>query len=126
MTLEQQKKLAAHIFRILKISDISFPIGRTNKGDLSLKFTKDKEGFEVILDAVPLNEKEYDNRELKSILTKYLFDSELTFTSTTSAGVSWNSAQTAQIQEASAQDKQIEANTQEKKKRGRPKGSKNT
>lgn len=74
MTLEQQKKLAAHIFRILKVNDISFPIGRTNKGDLSLKFTKDKEGFEVILDAVPLNEKEYDNRELKSILTKYLFD----------------------------------------------------
>lgn len=76
MTVEQQQKLATHIFRILKVTDISFPIGRTNKGDLSLKFTKDKEGFELILDAVPLNEKEYDNRELKSIITKYVFDKE--------------------------------------------------
>lgn len=76
MTLQEQQKLANHIFRILKVTDISFPIGRTNKGQLEIKFTKDKEDFEIILDAVPLNEKDYDNRELKSIVNKYLFDSE--------------------------------------------------
>lgn len=99
MTLEQRTKLAAHIFRLLKVTDIVFPIGRTNKGNLSLQFSKDKETFEVILDAVPLSMNEYDNRELKSILTKYLFDNEIFTSHTTSISIL--------------------------KKKGRPKGSKN-
>lgn len=73
MTLEQQQRLATIIFRILKVPDISIPVGLTQKGQLSLRFSKDKVDFEVLLDSVPLNEKEYDNRELKQTLEKYIY-----------------------------------------------------
>lgn len=74
MTLDQQNKLAAHLQRLLKVRNISFPIARTEKGELSIKYTKDQEGYELILDAVPLDQKDYDNRELKLLLEKYLFE----------------------------------------------------
>lgn len=74
MTLQEQGKLAEHIIRILKVRHISFPIGLTEKGNLSIKYVKDEPGYQIILDAVPLDQKDYDNRELKAMLEKYLFE----------------------------------------------------
>lgn len=68
------QKVANGVFRLLKVNSISYPIGRTEKGDLAIRYTKDKEGWEILLDSVPLNEKEIDNRELKAILMKYLYE----------------------------------------------------
>jgi len=81
MTLENQQKLANHIFRLLKVNELSIPIGRTNKGELAIKFRDGKDDFEVLLDSVPLSTKDIlnddNNIELKGLLEKYLFDSPL-------------------------------------------------
>lgn len=78
MTIENQKKLNAHIFRLLKVNEIVIPIGRTNKGNLGLKFQANSDDFEIMLDAVPLSTKnmleDENNIELKRMLEKYLFD----------------------------------------------------
>lgn len=76
MTTEQRKKFSAHIQRLLKVRRVSFPIANTEKGPLSLTYTKDAQDFEIILDAVPLNMNDYDNRELKAMAEKYLFEKE--------------------------------------------------
>lgn len=85
-SLENQKKLSKHIFRLLKVNEIVFPIGRTNKGNLGLKFTDNSEDFEIYLDAVPLSTKDVlndeNNIELKKMLEKYLFDTKLVTAST--------------------------------------------
>lgn len=77
MELNSQKKLVAHICRLLKVTEIVFPIGRTNKGNLGLKFQAGQEDFDIMLDAVPLSTKDMlvddNNIELKGILEKYLF-----------------------------------------------------
>lgn len=78
MTLEKRKKLAAHIQRLLKVRRVSFPIANTEKGPLSLIYTKDAPDFEIVLDAVPLSMNDYDNRELKAMVEKYLFEEEIT------------------------------------------------
>lgn len=81
MTLDTQKKLVKHIFRLLKVNEIIIPIGRTNKGNLGFKFTQNSEDFEIYLDAVPLSTKDIladdNNIELKKILEKYLFGDEI-------------------------------------------------
>lgn len=76
MTLSESKKLAEHIMRLLKVRNVSFPIAHTEKGPMSIKYTKDQDNYEIVLDAVPLDQKAYDNRELKSILEKHLFVAE--------------------------------------------------
>lgn len=76
MTLAKTQKLAAHIYRLLKVKELSFPIGRTDKGDLNFRFRKDQDDYEIVLDAVPLNMSETDHTELKGLLEKYLFDKE--------------------------------------------------
>lgn len=76
MDEENSLKLANHIFRLLKVNSISIPVGKTDKGDLAIKYTKDKDDYEILLDSVPQDEKQYDTRELKSILTKYLYEDE--------------------------------------------------
>lgn len=77
MNLEEQKKLANHIIRLLKVRTVSFPIGTTDKGLLSLKYTEGQEGYEIVLDAVPLSTdsvvNDENNIELKGMLEKYLF-----------------------------------------------------
>lgn len=77
MNLEEQKKLANHIIRLLKVRTVSFPIGTTDKGNLSLKYTEGQEGYEIVLDAVPLTTdsimEDENNIELKGMLEKYLF-----------------------------------------------------
>lgn len=81
MTLSEQTKFAAHIQRLLKVSSVSFPIARTEKGNLEVMFTKDQEGYTILLDAVPqkaediLNDE--NNIELKRAIQRYFFDQEL-------------------------------------------------
>lgn len=79
MELRNQKKLVNNIFRLLKVNEIVIPIGRTNKGNLGIKFSANQEDFEIYLDAVPLSTKslleDENNIELKNVLDKYLFDS---------------------------------------------------
>lgn len=75
MTLHEAQKVAQTIMRILKVRNVKYPIATTEKGPLNIQFLKDKEEYEIVLDAVPLDMKEYDNRELKNILEKYWFTS---------------------------------------------------
>lgn len=87
MTLNETKKLSKHICRLLKVSEINFPIGRTPKGNLGITFNENNDDFEMMLDSVPLSTKnsleDENNIELKAMLEKYLFDSELIFSSGT-------------------------------------------
>lgn len=80
MTLDNQHKLNKHIFRLLKVNEIVIPIGRTNKGNLGLKFSENNDSFEIMLDAVPLSTEHFleddNNIELKKMLEKYLFEDE--------------------------------------------------
>ena len=79
MTTQEQKKLAAHIIRLLKVRSVSFPIAKTDKGDFSIKYTGDSD-YEMVLDAVPLITKnkfdDENNIELKAVLEKYWFEKE--------------------------------------------------
>lgn len=74
-SLEAHRKLAKHIFRLLKMYEITFPIGRTNKGNLGIKFTAINDDYEIMLDAVPLATKnileDENNIELKKMIEKY-------------------------------------------------------
>ena len=78
MEITQQKKLAQHIFRLLKVSEIVFPVGRTPKGNLGIRFTAGWDDFEMLLDSVPLTTTDFlnddNNIALKKILEKYLFE----------------------------------------------------
>lgn len=80
MTLQDTKKLAQHIFRLLKVDEIVIPIGRTNKGNLGIAFNKNSSDFQIMLDAVPLTTNDMlrddNNIELKKMLEKYLFEQE--------------------------------------------------
>lgn len=76
MIFERESKLLAHIYRLLKVNEIALAIGRTNKGMLELKWTKDKTDFEILLDAVPLDPSVIENKELKQMLIKYLWPEE--------------------------------------------------
>lgn len=114
MTLESRKKLAKHIFRLLKVSDIVFTIGRTNKGNLGLRFNENSEDFDIYLDAVPLSTKDIlvddNNIELKRMIEKYWFGNE-TVSMSYAPPTSTKTVSTGAIAP--------------KKKGGRPKGSKN-
>ncbi len=86
MELQNQKKLAGHIFRLLKVNEIIIPIGRTNKGNLGIKFSQNSEDYEIMLDSIPLSVKDFlqddNNIELKKMLDKYLFDAHFKWTGT--------------------------------------------
>ncbi len=79
MTLSTQKKLAQHICRLLKVTDITFPIGRTSKGNFGIVFNENGE-WDMMLDSVPLSTKniltDENNIELKRMVEKYLFEKE--------------------------------------------------
>ncbi len=77
MTQEQETKLAGHIMRLLKVRQVSFPIARTTKGDLWIKYSQDTEGPVVILDAVPLDLEDFNNKELAGLLERYLYTGQL-------------------------------------------------
>lgn len=82
MTLHEVKKLTAHICRLLKVTEITYPIGRTNKGNLGLKFAANSNDFEIMLDAVPLSTKDLlddeNNIEMKKMIEKYWLEQEPT------------------------------------------------
>jgi len=118
MTLEQTKKFAANIQRMLKVRHVSLPIAKTEKGELSFKFTKDQEHYDIILDAVPLNMNDYDNREFKSMLEKYLFEEKKEFVSY--SGVPVVSSPIAPEGKILLVDEEMIEELPKKKKRGRP------
>lgn len=120
MEIVHTKKLASHIFRLLKVTEIVFPIGRTNKGNLGLKFTSNNDDFEIMLDAVPLSTKDTlnddNNIELKRMLEKYWFENKGEITYTT--------RQDFALPKTILGDK-VNTVPETGKKRGRPTGSKN-
>ena len=79
MTLEQTKKLAQHICRLLKVTYINLPIGRTDKGNFGLIFNENGD-WDMMLDSVPLSTKnvltDENNIELKRMVEKYWFEQE--------------------------------------------------
>lgn len=81
MTLSMQEKLARHIMRLLKVRTVSFTVGTTERGTLSLKYIKDEPYYQMVLDAVPLSTKsiidDENNIELKKLLEAYLFESDI-------------------------------------------------
>lgn len=76
MTLQETKTLAKHICRLLKVVELQIPIGRTNKGNLALRFNE-SDDFDIMLDAVPLSTQsivdDENNIELKRMIEKYFF-----------------------------------------------------
>ncbi len=111
MKLSQKIRLSKHILRLLKVQEITYPIGRTSKGNLGICFNVNNDDFDVMLDSIPLSTKnsleDENNIELKKMLTKYLFESEDI--------IKLPSTNFSENMEAPV----------EKKKGGRPKGSKN-
>lgn len=120
MELFAQKKLNAHIFRLLKVNEIVIPIGRTNKGNLGIKFQENSDDFEIYLDAVPLRTinilEDENNIELKKMLEKYLFDDIRDKTFSIIGGNLGH-----EIVATSVPEKKVLIGL----RRGRPKGSKN-
>lgn len=114
MELDNQKRLSKHIFRLLKINVIQFPIGRTNKGNLSVKFDTSNDDYEIMLDAVPLKTTsiidDENNIELKRMIEKYWFENKIPTVS-------------RDIFNALSSNPSV-TQTKEQKKRGRPKDSK--
>lgn len=80
MTLNNHKKFAQHILRLLKVQEVIFPIARTSKGNFGLRFSSSSEDFEMYLDAVPLSTKDMlndeNNIELKKMIERYMFSEE--------------------------------------------------
>lgn len=121
--MKNQIKLSKNIFRLLKVNEIIYPIGRTNKGNLGIKFNESSDDFEIFLDAVPLSIKDWDkdenNIELKKLIEKYWFSAQpITMTTTTKFSLPKVARDLG--------DEAIEKLFSEpKKSRGRPKGTKN-
>lgn len=76
MTQKEQQKIADGIMRLLKVRYVQFPIALTEKGPLTVKYIKDQEP-QYVLDSVPLDLKDYNNRELTLLLEKYLYETPL-------------------------------------------------
>lgn len=80
MTLEETKRLSKHICRLLKVLEIQYPIGRTPKGNFTLRFNAINDDFDLMLDSVQLSTTDFLNDEnniaLKAMVEKYWFDQE--------------------------------------------------
>jgi hypothetical protein len=80
MTLNEHKKLSKHIFRLLKVNDITFPIGLTSSGNLGINFNANNEDWTIMLDSIPLptanSLTDENNIELKAMIEKYYFEPE--------------------------------------------------
>ncbi len=130
MEQNQQKKLAHHICRLIKVQDIIYPIGRTSKGNLGIRFAANSEDFDIMLDSIPLSTKDMladdNNIELKRMLEKYLFEpavSEIYKTKIMGEPIKPHQLSGATIETL----KEVGADTTgltPRKQRGRPKGSK--
>lgn len=137
MEISNQKKLSKHIFRLLKVTDITYPIGRTSKGNLGIRFSENGEDFDIMLDSIPLSTKDImtddNNIELKKMLDKYLFE-EKTGLSLEKMKSVYNSLpdsafiENAKVPEVIATNMATDKLHDElsaPKRRGRPAGSKN-
>lgn len=128
MTLENTRKLAKHICRLLKVSEVNFPIGRTPKGNLGLVFNENNDEYAIMLDSVPLSTAsiidDENNIELKKMIDKYLFEQEKEMVH---IGVDYGFSVPAHEREEIGDDisEVSQINPTEPKKRGRPAGSKN-
>lgn len=115
MKLTHQIRISKHILRLLKVNEITLPIGRTPKGNLGISFNDKNDDFTMMLDSVPLSTanslEDENNIELKKMLTKYLFENEETVQFPSHLPV--------------AEVSQDNIGPVEKKKGGRPVGSKN-
>ena len=122
MEIATQKKLAGHILRLLKVGYIDFPLGRTNKGNLTIRFDESND-FTMFLDSVPLPIKDSlqdeNNIELKRMIEKYWFESK---TALAFGGIEIipDQAGKAKTLVTIAEKKHLEG-----ARKGRPKGSKN-
>lgn len=121
MEIADYQKLSKHIFRLLKVQEIVFPIGRTNKGNLGIRFSANTDEMEIVLDAVALSTKsmtEDDNNiELKKMIEKYWFEVDSVGIKTQNVGVTaLSQIDTSKI---------VYLPSEAPKKRGRPTGSKN-
>lgn len=78
MTLQNTQKFAKHLFRLLKVNEVIFPVGRTSRGNFGVRFTPNNDDYEMYLDAVPLSTKDSladeNNIELKKLIEKYMFE----------------------------------------------------
>lgn len=78
-TLSNQKKFAMHVCRLLKVTYLNLPVGRTDKGNFSIIFNENGD-WDMMLDSVPLSTKnvltDENNIELKRMVEKYLFEQE--------------------------------------------------
>lgn len=141
MELNNAQKLSKHIFRLLKVNEISFPIGRTNKGNLTIVFNESKDDFDLFLDSVPLPTKSLleddKNIELKQMVEKYWFDGH-TINGSQFRGTSLESKGPFNVKTVSIEDSEqiispsvafsgIDSfpTNEVKKPRGRPAGAKN-
>lgn len=125
MTLTDQKKLAKHICRLLRVTEITFPIARTHKGNLGFAFNVNNDDYVMMLDSVPLsvdNSLEDDNNiELKKMIEKYMFGSSESSPVPTHLMHNLNGPTvTEPIEKVLSDTVTITA-----KKRGRPAGTKN-
>lgn len=138
MELSNQKKLANHIFRLLKVSEVVIPIGRTNKGNLGLKFSQNSDDFEIMLDAVPLSVKDMlvddNNIEVKKMIEKYWFEEKeglsldkmkSVYNSLPDSAFIENAKVPEVIATSMATDDKLHDELSTPKRRGRPAGSKN-
>lgn len=131
MEIKDQVKFAQHIFRLLKVNEIVFPIGRTNKGNLGLKFSQNSDEYEIMLDAVPLSTKsmlEDDNNiELKKMVEKFWFKDSIHSSFATYGGNLMAVEDTGDLPNGLVSLTEFKSDSPgtELKKRGRPAGSKN-
>jgi len=140
MEKSNQIRLAKHIFRLLKVDEIIIPIGRTNKGNLGIKFSENNEDYEIMLDSIPLSTKDFladeNNIELKKMLDKYLFeekkdDKYLTHnhsdvdSSVIKAPATTTETLVPKHEKSSGMDTELDAKILAPKRRGRPAGAKN-
>ena len=131
MDISSQSKLAKNIFRLLKVNEIIFPIGKTPKGNLGIRFADSLEGFEIILDSIPLTIsdplRDDNNIELKRMIEKYWLEGQKEVMSLREASHPvLPPMEEIKNETASGMDTKADAEVlTPKKKGGRPKGSKN-
>ena len=73
MTLKSMAEKDNLIMRVLKISDISHILAKTNKGDLTLRLAYEgtEKDYRFVLDAVPVEDKQ--NKELLDLFDGILY-----------------------------------------------------
>lgn len=75
MTLDNLIATSQKIMRVLKLRSMIYPIAKTDKGDLGIKIYSDKDTHEIVLDAVPLSDGDFDVKQIKKFITQQFFAS---------------------------------------------------